>query len=127
MFRLYVDTKELSICNIENKLPIKINSDLNTEDILNTQVAEGLVGFYQDHGQGRLLQTDITKFDQARTFQDQVRLDSSVNFSWGTGSPIDDVGGDYFDIVWQGALSTQGLSDGSYTFAISRDDFAIFQ
>jgi len=48
------------------------------------------------------------------------RIDSALNFDWGTGAPITPVGAEDFSVRWEGYV--RPTSSGSYTFYISGDD-----
>jgi hypothetical protein len=51
-----------------------------------------------------------------------TRLDSSVNFDWGTGSPDPAISADYFTARWAGQV--QALGTETYTFTTVSDDGA---
>src|SRR5205814_7488983 len=51
-----------------------------------------------------------------------TRVDPTVNFDWGTGSPISGVGSDNFCVRWTGQVQAQ-FSE-TYTFYTSSDDGA---
>jgi hypothetical protein len=64
-----------------------------------------------------------TYFDTAGfTAQKLVRIDPTVNFSWGTGRPAATVGADTFSVRWSGRLLP--VADGTYTFYVSSDEGA---
>jgi hypothetical protein len=48
------------------------------------------------------------------------RVDSAINFSWGTGSPMPGISSDAFMVVWSGALKP--ALTGTYNLYISADD-----
>ncbi|HVW29132.1 MAG TPA: PA14 domain-containing protein [Polyangiaceae bacterium] len=49
-----------------------------------------------------------------------TRVDSTVNFDWGSGSPDPSIGVDYFTVIWQG--SVQAAYTETYTFQTATDD-----
>jgi hypothetical protein len=49
-----------------------------------------------------------------------TRVDPTVNFNWGTGSPDPSISADYFKARWTGQV--QALGDDTYTFATVTDD-----
>ena len=49
-----------------------------------------------------------------------TRLDSQVNFDWGTGSPDPSVAGDHFSARWTGRV--QATASGNYIFSTVSDD-----
>jgi glucose/arabinose dehydrogenase len=48
------------------------------------------------------------------------RVDSTINFNWGTGSPAPGIGPDTFSVRWTGAV--QVPADGTYQFYTQTDD-----
>ena len=48
------------------------------------------------------------------------RLDQTINFDWGTGSPGEPVTADYFAVRWMGQV--QPMQDQTYTFIANTDD-----
>jgi PA14 domain len=48
------------------------------------------------------------------------RIDATVNFSWGTGSPMKGINTDFFSVAWTGTLVP--TTGGSYTFYTNSDD-----
>jgi hypothetical protein len=49
-----------------------------------------------------------------------TRTDATVNFNWGTGSPMTSVGPDSWSARWSGQI--QATETGTYTFTTSTDD-----
>jgi|GEM_PF-3155984 len=62
-----------------------------------------------------------TYFDNI-DFTNQVleRVDPTINFNWGTGSPDNSIGVNTFSIRWEGEI--QAPLDGNYTFHTTTDD-----
>jgi cytochrome c2 len=60
--------------------------------------------------------------DISLTKLDVSRVDSTVDFNWGTNSPAPNVPSDHFSVRWQGQV--QGLETGYYTFYVTADDGA---
>lgn len=58
--------------------------------------------------------------DQSLTTLVTDRTDSTVDMSWGTGSPISGVGTNNFSIRWTGQVSPS--TTGNYTFYLNSDD-----
>jgi hypothetical protein len=50
------------------------------------------------------------------------RIDQTVDFEWGTGSPADEVNADNFSVRWTGQV--QAVESGNYTFRTYSDDGA---
>jgi hypothetical protein len=50
----------------------------------------------------------------------KTRTDATVNFNWGTGSPVPGMGADTFSVRWTGEVQTQ--FNESYTFYTVTDD-----
>jgi Glycoside hydrolase family 44/PA14 domain/Fibronectin type III domain len=48
------------------------------------------------------------------------RTDATVNFNWGTGSPVPGIGADTFSVRWTGQV--QAVESGSYRFRTTSDD-----
>ena len=48
------------------------------------------------------------------------RVDSQINFRWGTASPMPGIPADRFSIRWEGEIET--LNEGNYTFHLRSDD-----
>lgn len=48
------------------------------------------------------------------------RIDPTVNFDWGVGSPMKELQGDYFSVLWTGSLIPQ--ESGKYEFGLQCDD-----
>lgn len=76
-------------------------------DSWETAQASGLIGMYFDN----------SNFTGRR----QIRLDATVNFNWGTGSPLPEIGPDTFSIRWSGYLLTTSTS-GFYSLFTRTDD-----
>ncbi len=55
----------------------------------------------------------------------QVRLDSVINFDWGTAEPLTGLGKDYFAVLWMGHL--EAPASGQFTFTLLADDRARLQ
>ena len=70
-------------------------------------VGEGLRGSYFDSTSGERVVS---------------RVDSSVDFDWGLGAPVDGVPEDYFSVVWDGEIRVP--ASGSYEFFVRVDDGA---
>jgi photosystem II stability/assembly factor-like uncharacterized protein len=66
----------------------------------------GLRGKYHDN-------IDFTGATQSRT-------DATVNFDWGTGSPINGISADTFSVRWDGRV--QARQKGDYIFRVTGDD-----
>jgi hypothetical protein len=49
-----------------------------------------------------------------------TRVDPSVNFTWGTGSPDPSIDGDSFSVRWTGRITPP--STGTFTFEVKTDD-----
>jgi len=49
-----------------------------------------------------------------------VRIDSSVNFNWGPGNPLNEIGNDRFSIRWTGVLTPE--KSGEYIIGTTADD-----
>ncbi len=49
-----------------------------------------------------------------------TRIDGTVNFNWGTGSPDPSIGVDHFSVRWTGTV--RPLVSGNYTFSTTSDD-----
>jgi regulation of enolase protein 1 (concanavalin A-like superfamily) len=49
-----------------------------------------------------------------------TRVDSSVNFDWGTGSPAPEIGPETFSVRWTGTVTPRYSQ--SYTFSVTADD-----
>ena len=49
-----------------------------------------------------------------------IRAESSINYSWGTGSPFSGVNSDNFSVRWDGTVFAPVA--GTYTFAVTADD-----
>jgi hypothetical protein len=69
---------------------------------------DGLLGTYFDN-------RDLTN-------QKLVRVDPTVSFSWGTGSPDPSIGRDSFSVRWTGFVQPQFTE--TYTFYVNADDGA---
>jgi hypothetical protein len=64
-----------------------------------------------------------TYFDTATfTTQKLARIDSTVNFAWGTAAPAATMGADTFSVRWTGRLLP--IADGTTTFYLSSDEGA---
>lgn len=48
------------------------------------------------------------------------RIDPTINFNWGTGSPVGSIGADTFSVRWNGKI--QAVESGTYTFRTTSDD-----
>src|SRR5690606_10149617 len=48
-----------------------------------------------------------------------TRIDNTINFDWGLGSPDPSINKDYFSVLWEGILDAQ---DGDYLISIEHDD-----
>ena len=48
------------------------------------------------------------------------RLDATINFSWGTGSPASNIGSDTYSVRWEGNIEVP--RSGGYTFYTNSDD-----
>lgn len=48
------------------------------------------------------------------------QMDSDVNYSWGSGSPMTGMGTDNFSVRWSGYVTAP--TTGTYTFAVTSDD-----
>lgn len=71
----------------------------------------GLLGTYYDqNGTARAYFTGNT----------HTRLDSTVDFNWGRGSPISGIGSDDFSVVWEGQVTP--TETGGYVFSTVSDD-----
>jgi len=66
----------------------------------------GLTGAY--YGNTGLTGTPVT------------RLDSTVNFNWGTAAPVAGIGADHFSVRWTGQV--QPMTTQTYTFQTASDD-----
>jgi glucose/arabinose dehydrogenase len=69
----------------------------------------GLVGFYHSN--------------QDRTFNKPVtltRLDETINFDWGGGSPDESISNNFFTVRWLGEITA--LFSGYHTFHVTSDD-----
>lgn len=66
--------------------------------------------YYDQNGSSRAYFTGNT----------QSRLDSTVNFNWGGGSPITGFGSNDFSVTWEGQVTPD--ESGSYTFSTVSDD-----
>lgn len=76
---------------------------------------DGLLGNYYDQSGGA--------FDpQTAPFKGMLvqRVDSQVNFNWGTGSPISGIGVDNFTVRWTGEIEFP--QNGAYKFSTASDD-----
>lgn len=49
-----------------------------------------------------------------------TRIDETLNFVWGTGTPNTQLGNNYFSARWSGQIEAK--NDGEYTFTIDADD-----
>src|SRR5687768_601457 len=64
---------------------------------------------------------NVSYYDNADfTGASHTRLDSTVNFDWGGGSPAPGIHSDNFSARWTGVIVAQ--SAGPYTFYTSSDD-----
>jgi hypothetical protein len=64
-----------------------------------------------------------TYFDTATlTTQKLVRVDRTVAFSWGSGSPAKGIGADTFSVRWTGRVLP--TADGAWTFSTQSDEGA---
>lgn len=50
------------------------------------------------------------------------RVDSQINFRWGTAAPMSGIPADRFSVRWEGEIET--LNEGNYTFHLRSDDGA---
>jgi hypothetical protein len=48
-----------------------------------------------------------------------TRVDTAVNFWWGTNAPADGIPADYFSVKWNGKFS---FNAANYTFRVTADD-----
>ncbi|HSQ56596.1 MAG TPA: glycoside hydrolase family 44 protein, partial [Gemmata sp.] len=62
-----------------------------------------------------------TYYDNANFTGAQVsRMDSTINFNWGTGSPAGGIGANTFSAIWKGQI--QAIESGRYRFRTRSDD-----
>ncbi|HUW82308.1 MAG TPA: Calx-beta domain-containing protein, partial [Phycisphaerae bacterium] len=100
------ETIEVTLSNPSNAT-LGANT-VHTYTILDNDVAggTGLTGAYYDN-------IDFTAFALSR-------VDATVNFNWGSGSPDPSIGADTFSIRWTGQV--QPLYSETYTFYTNTDD-----
>lgn len=84
------------------------NSALGTVSIIVGTAGTGIQGQYYDT-------LDFTS-------QKVTRVDSQINFDWGTGAPTNTMGSDTFSVRWSGQLLVP--ETGTYTFSILSSDGA---
>src|SRR3954468_13749784 len=73
----------------------------------------------------RLLATGLTGeyFDNMDfTGTKVIRVDPTINFNWGTGTPVAGIGADTFSVRWSGQVLAQKTE--RYTFYVNSDDGA---
>ena len=75
-------------------------------------LASGLVGVYHDQN---------GTAGQFFTGSTVTRIDDTVDFTWGTGSPVSGIPSDNFSVLWSGLVLTTATA-GSYTFSTTSDD-----
>src|SRR5947207_12921535 len=73
-----------------------------------TLLATGLTGEYFDN--------------QDFTGAKVIRIDPTVNFNWGTGTPVSGISADTFSVRWSGQILAQKTE--RYTFYVNSDDGA---
>ncbi len=92
--------------------PGQVNSAVTSASFLNSSAigsGTGLLGAYYSN--------------QLKTFNDPatlVRIDPTINFNWGTGSPDPSISSDDFTVRWTGSVQPQ--FNETYTFYTTTDD-----